>query len=107
MIRFKEFTDLPMVRIVAIDIAGEREILVEATWIDGRYQKNIRIDRDTHFSDAGSGNRHAHVYGRTDRAEALLAVRQSGQGSHGIKGSCTRKTLKRFAHAASTYLQPR
>lgn len=89
--RLKDILALPRVRIVAIDIDGEREMLVEGMWIDGRYPKNIRIDRDTHFSDAGKNNRHAHVYGRTDRTEGLVAVRQSGKVSHGMKGILHKK----------------
>lgn len=89
--RFTEMLELPIVTIVAIDIAGECEMLVEGMWVDGRYKNNIRIDRDTHFSDAGSRNRHAHVYGRTDRTDALVAVRQSGKASHGKRGILHKK----------------
>jgi|GEM_PF-2036962 len=89
--RFKDFAGLPMIEVVAINIDGAPVILVEGMWVDGRYDKNIRIDRDTHFSDAGADNRHAHVYGRTNRSDALVAVRLSGQASHGQKGILHKK----------------
>lgn len=89
--RFRDFAALPMIEVLAIDIAGKQEMLVEGIWVDGRYKNNIRIDRDTHFSDAGEANRHAHVYGRTDRNDAIVAVRQSGEASHGKKGILHKK----------------
>lgn len=89
--RFRDFLDLPVIEVIAIDIDGTRELLAEGIWIDGRYNNNIRIDLDTHFSDAGTDNRHAHIYGRSDRSEALVAVRQSGRSSHGKKGILHKK----------------
>ena len=86
MIKFSEFASLPLIRAVAVADDASLQALVEGIWIDGRYKGNIRIDRDTHFSDAGEKNQHAHVYGRTDRDNALVAVRQSGESSHNLRG---------------------
>lgn len=86
--KFNEFLqdDMPYIRIIGANIDGQLLQLNEGTWINGRYERNIRIDRDTHFSDADENGRHAHVYGRTDRDNALVAVRQTGTSSHGLKG---------------------
>jgi len=92
-LRYREFSKLPAVSIVATSIDGQHELLAEGQWIDGRYENNIRIDRDTHFSNAGPDNRHAHVYGRTDRSQALVAVRQSGEASHALKGILHKKDV--------------
>lgn len=51
------------------------------------YDRNIRIYRDTHFSDADDNARHAHIYGRHDRTKALVVVRQDGSSSHGKPGT--------------------
>jgi hypothetical protein len=77
----------PQIQIVAIRRGDEILALREGKWIDGRYDANIRIDRDTHFSDAGPEGVHAHVYGRKDRDNALLVVRRNGASSHGLKGT--------------------
>ena len=79
-------------RKVAITIVGVlradlvRQVLDEGKWINGRYEGNIRVDRDTHFSSTDANGVHAHVYGRRDRDNALVAVRLSGGKSHNLGG---------------------
>jgi hypothetical protein len=90
-LRFKEFDKLPTISVEAIEVQGHVRLLVEGKWIDGRYKQNIRIDRDAHFSEVGADNVHAHVYGRHDRNNALVAVRQSGKSSHGLTGVLHKK----------------
>lgn len=78
---------LPLVRILAVDQEGIGvQRLDEGKWIDGRFEGNIRIDRDSHFASVDEKGVHAHVYGRTDRDNALIAVRLDGSASHGLKG---------------------
>jgi hypothetical protein len=86
MMRFLEFIRRPRLTILAVDDKSGFQQLVESLWIDGRYKGNIRIDRDTHFADAGERNCHAHVYGRRDRDKAIVAVRKNGTSSRALKG---------------------
>jgi hypothetical protein len=71
-----------------IVVAGENgvsaKVLKEGKWIDGRFEKNIRIDQPTHFQGL-QGQSHASVYGRNRRQE-LVVVNLDGTGSHGTKG---------------------
>lgn len=78
----------PRIEVVAIDFADGVTFarLDEGKWVDGRYARNIRIDRDTHFDTADDDAMHAHVYGRKDRDDALVIVRRNGSSSHGRKG---------------------
>lgn len=75
------------ISIVAM-ISGDDKLhlLREGKWVDGRFDKNIRIDRDSHFASVGSNDIHAHVYGRRDRDNALVAVRLDGSKSHDLGG---------------------
>jgi hypothetical protein len=52
-------------------------------WIDGRYKRNIRMDRDKHLQ---SGGRHFHIYGKPRRGgkgKLVAVVRGNGRRSHG------------------------
>ncbi|MDQ0448126.1 hypothetical protein [Methylobacterium aerolatum] len=62
------------------------QVLHEGKWVNGRYEKNIRIDRNSHFASVGADDIHAHVYGRRDRDNALVAVRLNGRMSHNTGG---------------------
>ena len=62
LMRFKNFAKLSVLGDVLITRDGETfELLKEGKWINGRFDRNIRIDQPTH----GVGQTHAHVYGRT------------------------------------------
>jgi hypothetical protein len=69
--------------IVAEDGQSAR-LLKEGKWIDGRFERNIRIDQPTHFQGL-QGQKHASVYGRNGRDE-LVVVNLDGTASHGKKG---------------------
>jgi hypothetical protein len=56
--------------------------LDEGKWINGRFEKNIRLDQPTHR--AGEGMQHAHVLGRKGRE--IVVVNVDGSASHGTKG---------------------
>jgi hypothetical protein len=72
-------------QIVVVDEDGiSAKVLKEGKWIDGRFEKNIRIDQPTHFQGL-RGQKHASVYGRNLRKE-LVVVNFDGTGSHGTKG---------------------
>jgi hypothetical protein len=87
MRKFSDYVDPPLISVVALERSDGLLRLDEGKWIDGRYYRNIRIDRDTHFSDADDNARHAHVYGRHDRNAALVVIRQDGGSSHGKPGT--------------------
>ena len=87
MRKFSDYVDPPLISVVALERPNELLRLDEGKWIDGRYDRNIRIDRDSHFSDADDNARHAHVYGRHDRNAALVVIRQDGSSSHGRPGT--------------------
>lgn len=75
----------PISDIVIVDENGvSAKVLKEGKWIDGRFEKNIRIDQPTHFQGL-QGQPHASVYGRNRRQE-LVVVNLDGTGSHGTKG---------------------
>lgn len=78
LMRFKNFAKLSVLGDVLITRDGETfELLKEGKWINGRFDRNIRIDQPTH----GVGQTHAHVYGRT--CNELGVVNFDGTGSHG------------------------
>lgn len=56
--------------------------LDEGKFVDGRFERNIRIDQPTHLR--GDGSMHAHIYGR--KGNQLVVVNANGTGSHGSKG---------------------
>ena len=87
MRRWSDYIDPPLISVVALERPDELLRLDEGKWIDGRYDRNIRMDRDTHFSDADDNARHAHVYGRHDRNAALVVIRQNDSSSHGKPGN--------------------
>src|SRR5215216_4527173 len=51
--------------------------LKEGKWIDGRLEKNIRIDLPTHFQGL-QGQKHASVYGRNKRTGEFVVVNFDG-----------------------------
>jgi len=53
-------------------------------WVDGRFEKNIGIDRPTHLH--GNGQDHAHIYGRGKNGKLVVIVNMDGTGSHGTTG---------------------
>lgn len=78
-----EDNGLPVIDHIIISYDGETyKRLDEGRFIDGRFKKNIRIDRPTHM--AGDGDVHAHVFGR--RGNQLVVVKFNGTASHGTKG---------------------
>jgi len=54
-------------------------------WIDGRFKRNIGIDKPTH----GAGQEHGHVLGR--KGNQLVVVNIDGTASHGTKGKLHKK----------------
>lgn len=75
----------PISGIVLVKENGiDAQALSEGNWIDGRFEKNIRIDQPTHFQGQ-QGQTHASVYGR-NRGNELVVVNLDGTGSHGTKG---------------------
>ncbi|MGY3138356.1 hypothetical protein ACVWZM_009038 [Bradyrhizobium sp. USDA 4501] len=78
--RFSEFANLPVLTeiLVSADNAGF-ERLDEGKWVNGRFDKNIRIDQPTH----GVGQTHAHVYGR--KGNEIGVVNLDGSSSHGTQ----------------------
>lgn len=61
------------------------ECLEEGKWVDGRFEKNIRLDQPSH----GVGQQHAHVYGR--KGGQLIVINLDGTSSHGTKGRLSKK----------------
>lgn len=47
---------------------------------NGSFDKSLRVDNPTH----GTGQRHAHVYGR--KGSEIVVVNVDGSASHGTKG---------------------
>ncbi len=80
MIKFKEFSDLPILDQVFISEDNQTvTILEEGKWIKGRFDKSLRIDQPT----SGAGKVHAHIYGR--KGDNIGAVNVDGTSSHGTK----------------------
>lgn len=80
IIPFREFAKLPVLDMVIMTADGlEFEQLQEGKWINGRFDRNIRIDQPTH----GVGQTHAHILGR--KGEQLGVVNFDGTASHGTK----------------------
>jgi len=79
---------LPIIDILAlVGEGGDYQRLDESgQWIDGRFEKNIRIDSAAHL---GKGDRHAHVLGR--KGNELVVVNADGTASHGTKGKIHKK----------------
>ena len=81
MLSFDEFSDLAYLDEVIVSADGETyELLEERKWVDGRFKKNLGLDKATY----GGGLDHAHILGR--RGEELVIVNVDGSGSHGTKG---------------------
>ena len=79
--RFREFSELPMLDAVIIASEdGTFELYEGRKWVSGRFDRNIGIDHPTH----GAGQTHAHVYGR--KGDQIVAVNLDGTASHGTKG---------------------
>ena len=77
---FREYANLPLLDSVIVTTGGvEFKQLQEGKWINGRFDRNIRIDQPTH----GVGQTHAHVLGR--KGEQLGVVNFDGSASHGTK----------------------
>jgi len=77
----------PTIRVVGIIYEDDRLLaLDEGKWVNGRFDRNIRIDRNTHFHSTDANGLHAHIYGRRDRDKALVAVKFDGSKSHGLGG---------------------
>lgn len=80
MLRFRDFVNLPTLTEVIVSKDNESfERLDEGKWVNGRFDKNIRIDQPTH----GVGQTHAHVYGR--RGTEIGVVNLDGSSSHGTQ----------------------
>lgn len=87
----EEFVEISAVFISSEDEADQFVCLEEGKWIDGRFEKNIRVDQPTH----GVGQQHAHIYGR--KGEQLMVINLDGTASHGTIG----RLSKRDAEALS------
>ena len=80
-----EADENPLSQIVLVEEDGITAYsLQEGKWINGRYERNIRVDLPTHFQGS-QGQKHASVYGRNRRNE-LVVVNLDGTASHGTKG---------------------
>lgn len=80
IIPFRVFAKLPVLDSIIMTVGGvEFEELQERKWINGRFDRNIRIDQAAH----GVGQTHAHVLGR--KGEQLGVVNFDGSASHGTK----------------------
>ncbi len=78
--RFSEFANLPTLTEILVSEDNDRfERLDEGKWVNGRFDKNIRIDQPTH----GVGQTHAHVYGR--KGDEIGVVNIDGSSSHGTQ----------------------
>ena len=79
---FKKFvreTDPPYLDgIFLVKDENSFEMLYEGKWLNGRFDRSIRIDRETHHQ---SGDEHAHIYGR--KGNAIGVVNLDGTKSHG------------------------
>ena len=76
--------DPPVIESVFVPVSdqpdeAEYQRLDEGRWLDGRFEKNIRIDQPTH----GVGQQHAHVYGR--KGDEIGVINFDGSASHGSK----------------------
>lgn len=84
MITLKELMgqdEPPYLDEVIVTKDGENmQTLTEGKWIDGRFTRNIRVDRNTHMQ---SGDEHYHVYGRS--GDLIGALKADGSKSHGGK----------------------
>ena len=80
MMKFSEFITPPILENIVVTQDGTKiEALNEGKWVDGRFDKNIRIDHPTH----GVGKTHAHVLGR--KGKEIGVVNFDGSASHGTK----------------------
>jgi hypothetical protein len=93
-LQFKEYLawqKLPTLDAVIItaDDGVNFRLLKEGKWINGRFDRNIRVDRPTHLQ--GDGQTHAHVHGR--KGNEIVVVNMDGTGSHGTKGKLHSKDM--------------
>ena len=71
---------IPKLDEIALPSSGETlQIISEGKLVDGRFNKNIRIDHATH----GAGQTHAHIYGRKGHEWGVVNI--DGSSSHGKK----------------------
>ncbi len=80
--------DLPEITDCAIvqDDGNFQRLDENGKWIDGRFEKNIRIDQATHLL---KGDLHGHVLGRN--GQEYVVVNFNGTASHGMKGRLHKK----------------
>lgn len=79
----REKDSVPLIDDVTVTADGVTfQRLDEGKFVDGRFERNIRIDQSTHLR--GDSSVHAHVYGR--KGGQLVVVNVNGTGSHGSKG---------------------
>lgn len=80
MLKFSEFVALPVLDDILLTHDGAKaDVLHEGKWVNGRFERNIRIDLPTH----GVGQTHAHVLGR--KGVEIGVVNFDGSASHGTK----------------------
>jgi hypothetical protein len=78
--RFREFINLPTLSEILVSIGNQSfQRLDEDKWVNGRFDKCIRIDQPTH----GVGQTHAHIYGR--KGTEIGVVNFDGPSSHGTQ----------------------
>lgn len=65
---------------VIISDGAETLFLVEGKWVKGDFDKEIRVDRNTHMR---SGEKHAHIHDR--KGNEMYALTQAGKPSHNSK----------------------
>jgi hypothetical protein len=94
MMSFMDFLSLQVLDQVLVARGGtEIDILQEGKWINGRFDRNIRIDQPTH----GVGQAHAHVLGR--KGDQLGVVNFDGSSSHGTKMRLDKKDADALRNA--------
>jgi hypothetical protein len=84
MMTFKQFLNLvraaPLDELFITEDGKHARLLREGKWINGRFEKNIRVDRETHHR---SGEQHFHIYGR--KGDLVGVLKMDGSMSHGGK----------------------
>ena len=81
MLSFIDFIKTPFLKEIIISQDGKNcSFFKEGKWIDGRFERNIRIDHPGH----GVGQDHAHIYGRNKKKQ-IGVVNITGTPSHGTK----------------------
>ena len=66
--------------VVSSDTSQDIQVLEEGKWVAGHFEREIRIDRNTHLR---SNEKQAHFHDR--KGNELYAVTQNGKPSHGSK----------------------